>query len=123
MGLGMYGHLTLHSRIAALGAEAGEVGPSRCLASRRGVGREPDIGEQLFEPVHRLVRQAAEDVPKVGERVDLLPLATGREAEKGLSPDRRPGFSLEVTGNRMIAPSGQESDEVLSCGMATNELG
>jgi hypothetical protein len=33
---------------------------------------EPDIGQQLLQMVYRLGRESAEDVPEVGEGVDVV---------------------------------------------------
>ena len=38
------------------------------------MGLEPDIGQQLSQPVHRLGRESAEDIPKVSEGVDVVVL-------------------------------------------------
>jgi hypothetical protein len=68
------------------------------------MGLEPDIGEQIPQPVHRLGRESAEDVLKVGEGIDVVVLARaghgvqdGRRTATAVTPQERPVPSLMLS--------------------------
>ena len=61
------------------------------------MGLEPDIGQELSQPVPRLGRESAEDVLEVGEGIDVVVL-TG--AGEGVQDGRRPAAT--ITPNEFI---------------------
>src|SRR5262245_61509217 len=81
---------------------------SRCLFDERlyhrlatcpGECHEPGIGQQFLEPVLRLGRESREDVPEIGEGIDVMVL-TG--AGEGVEDRRRPAATVAPEGGQFL---------------------
>jgi hypothetical protein len=74
------------------------------------MGPEPGVRQQLAEPVLRLGRQSAEDVPQVGERVDVVVLSG---ADEGIRDRRRPAPTVTPEEHVFLSTDGLGTEHPL----------